>query len=241
MGFYDDLTGLGNLKYTALLNAMTEREAEESALILLERVGLAKEAGKKAGKYSRGMRQRLGLADVLIKKPEVIILDEPTLGIDPLGVEEFLDLILRLSREEGHTVLLSSHHLHQVQQICDRVGLFVGGKLIAEGDVSSLAEKLFGEDAFTIEAHVRFRNIASSDEGSLNNAMRNLEDILRGIGGVKSVIAEQDTLQIGCTSDISDEVSRRIIESGTGLVFLQKRTYGLDDIYKRYFEGGSGS
>lgn len=72
------------------------------------------------------MRQRLGLADVLIKSPEVIILDEPTSGIDPAGVQEFMDLIRQLSREEGLTVLFSSHHLNQVQQVCDRVGLFGG-------------------------------------------------------------------------------------------------------------------
>ena len=87
------------------------------------------------------MRQRIGLADVLIKNPEVIILDEPTLGIDPKGVQEFLELIIKLSKEEGHTVLLSSHHLHQIQEVCDRVGLFVSGRLIAEGSIQSLAQK----------------------------------------------------------------------------------------------------
>ena len=90
---------------------------------------------QKTGTYSRGMRQRLGLADVLIKQPEVIVLDEPTLGIDPKGVRELLELIRTLSKVEGLTVLLSSHHLHQVQQICDRVGLFVKGRLLAVGDV----------------------------------------------------------------------------------------------------------
>ena len=104
-------------------------EAREKAEQLLARVGLSDAADKKVGKYSRGMRQRIGLADVLIKNPEVIILDEPTLGIDPKGVQEFLELIIKLSKEEGHTVLLSSHHLHQIQEVCDRVGLFVSGRL----------------------------------------------------------------------------------------------------------------
>jgi ABC-2 type transport system ATP-binding protein len=89
------------------------------------------------------MRQRLGLADVLLRYPEVIILDEPTLGLDPSGTRDFLRLIVTLSREEGITVLFSSHHLHQVQQVCDRVGIFVKGRLLAQGDITSLANQLF--------------------------------------------------------------------------------------------------
>ena len=145
VGFYDDLTGPENLIYTARLNGISEREAEERAHRLLQRVGLGEEIEKKAGKYSRGMRQRLGLADVLIKNPEVIILDEPTLGIDPSGIRDFLGLIVSLSREEGITVLFSSHHLHQVQQVCDRVGIFVKGRLLAQGDIASLARQLFAD------------------------------------------------------------------------------------------------
>jgi ABC-2 type transport system ATP-binding protein len=146
VGFYDDLTGMENLTYTARLNGFSANEARTRAAELIQRVGLAGEEGKKTGKYSRGMRQRLGLADVLIKDPEVIILDEPTLGIDPAGVREFLELIVRLSREQKITVLFSSHHLHQVQQVCDRVGIFVKGKLLAVGDVESLAAQLFNGD-----------------------------------------------------------------------------------------------
>jgi ABC-2 type transport system ATP-binding protein len=145
VGFYDDLTGPENLIYTARLNAIPDKDAEKRAFRLLERVGLDGEINKKVGKYSRGMRQRLGLADVLIKNPEVIILDEPTLGIDPSGIRDFLGLIVSLSREEGITVLFSSHHLHQVQQVCDRVGIFVKGRLLAQGDITSLARQLFAE------------------------------------------------------------------------------------------------
>ena len=100
------------------------------------------------------MLQRLGLADVLIKNPEVIILDEPTLGIDPKGVREFLKLIVDLSKEEGITVLFSSHDLHLVQQVCDRVGLFVDGKLLAEGDIQTLSQKLFMNSPYLIEAGI---------------------------------------------------------------------------------------
>jgi ABC-2 type transport system ATP-binding protein len=150
VGFYDDMTGMENLTYTARLNGFSANDARARAAQLIQRVGLAGEEDKKTGKYSRGMRQRLGLADVLIKDPEVIILDEPTLGIDPAGVREFLELIVGLSREQKITVLFSSHHLHQVQQVCDRVGIFVKGKLLAVGDVQSLAEQLFNDNGRTV-------------------------------------------------------------------------------------------
>jgi len=146
VGFYEDMTGLQNLVFTGRLNGLSATEASEKAEMLLERVGLSAAAGKKTGKYSRGMLQRLGLADVLIKDPEVIILDEPTLGIDPLGVRELLDLIIKMSREQGITVLFCSHNLHQVQKVCDRAGIFVNGRLLAEGDIRSLAEKLFSSE-----------------------------------------------------------------------------------------------
>lgn len=138
VGFYENMNGIDNLVYTARLNGISKKEARERAHSLMERVGLSEQKEKPTGKYSRGMRQRLGIADVLIKNPEVIILDEPTSGIDPSGVQDFIQLIRNLSREEGLTVLLSSHYLHQIQQICDRVVLFGGGKLLADVDMESL-------------------------------------------------------------------------------------------------------
>src|SRR5690625_1252235 len=131
VGFYHQMTGLENLIYTASLNAIDKEKATERALYLLKQVGLEDAKDKRTDKYSRGMRQRLGLADVLMKNPEIIILDEPTIGIDPEGIRELLGLIKELSVKEEITVLLSSHDLHQVQRICDRVGIFVKGKLLA--------------------------------------------------------------------------------------------------------------
>ena len=150
VGFYNDYSGLQNLMYIARLNDIPEEEAKRAALEILQEVGLEDVKDSKVASYSRGMRQRLGLADVLIKNPEVIILDEPTLGLDPEGVKKFLQLIVRLSRKKGITVLFSSHHLHQIQQVCDRVGIFVKGKMLAEGKISSLAQQLFSKNAFTL-------------------------------------------------------------------------------------------
>jgi ABC-2 type transport system ATP-binding protein len=232
VGFYDDYTGLENLVYTARLNGMAVTEAGRMAEQLLSRVGLTAQSGKKAGKYSRGMRQRLGLADVLIKNPEVIILDEPTLGIDPTGVREFLDLIISLSREEGITVLFSSHHLHQVQQVCDRVGLFVSGKLLAEGNIQSLSKKLFQNNAYTIEAGVSYagRETHDSSESAITK-------ILSDIDGVISVSRKEGIYRIESSRDVTAAIARKVVESGADLTYLNKKEYGLDDIYYRYFEG----
>ncbi len=185
------------------------------------------------------MRQRLGLADVLIKDPEVIILDEPTLGIDPAGVREFLDLIVELSREQKITVLFSSHHLHQVQQVCDRVGLFVGGRLLAAGDVQSLALKLFGKSPYTIEAGIALSQENAGEDSPPEERKQNLRQTLMNIEGVSSVREENGILQIACAHDLSGEVASAILGAGAMLTSLNKREYGLDDIYYRYFEGGA--
>lgn len=229
VGFYDRYTGLENLIFTARLNGIPKKEAEEKAEKLLDRVGLSEQKNKKTGIYSRGMRQRLGLADVLIKDPEVIILDEPILGIDPYGVREFLDLIIQLSKEEGLTVLFSSHHLYQVQQVCDRVGLFVKGKLLAEGDINSLSQKLFSNSPYTVEIGIN-GNSGISDE---------LRNIVLNINGVINVRNENNKLIAECSKDVTQEISKTIINSGYPLTSLNRKKYGLDDIYYHYFEGGT--
>lgn len=224
LGFYQNMTGLENLLYTAKLNNVPKEVARERAEYLLEKVNLTNAAHKKAGKYSRGMKQRLGLADVLMKNPEVVILDEPTLGIDPEGVRELLKLIRQLSEEEGITVLLSSHHLHQVQQICDRVGIFVEGELLAKGDMKSLSKQLFEETTFTIQVK------ASPLEEEL------IEKIY-SIPYVDKIELTESGMDIYCTEDISPDISRIIVESGASLYQISHKDIGLDEIYHRYFEG----
>jgi ABC-2 type transport system ATP-binding protein len=241
IGFYDNLTGLENLIYTARLNSIPVDEAELRASQLLGRVGLSNEGKKKAGKYSRGMRQRLGLADVLIKNPEVIILDEPTMGIDPSGVKDFLELIVRLSREEGITVLFSSHLLHQVQKVCDRVGIFVNSRLLAEGNINSLARKLFATSAFSIEIGISPVSLGEGRGKAKSATVDSLKNKLQGIEGVEAVNIKNNIFQVECSSDISSQLARAVINSGADLNYLNKKEYGLDDIYYRYFEGGDGN
>ena len=141
VGFYGRLSGRENLAYTARLNGLAPEESEARINELIEQVRLADAADKPADTYSRGMLQRLGVADALVKEPRILILDEPTTSIDPAGVAELLDLIRSLVDDRGLAVLLSSHLLSQVEQLCDRVGIFSRGRLVAEGRVTELAER----------------------------------------------------------------------------------------------------
>jgi ABC-2 type transport system ATP-binding protein len=147
VGFYDDLTGRENLRYIAELNCIPEPEARAKIESALATVGLAEEGDKLVGAYSRGMRQRLGIAELLVKDPRLLILDEPTLGLDPDGTNKMLDLIRDLNRTRGITVMLSSHLLDQVQRICHRVGIMIKGRLVALGTIEELARRKMGEAA----------------------------------------------------------------------------------------------
>lgn len=225
LGFYENMTGLETLIYTASLNRIARKIAEQRALELLDLVGLTNAANKKTGKYSRGMKQRLGLADILIKDPEVIILDEPTLGIDPEGVREFLKMIRQLNEEKNITVLLSSHHLHQVQQVCDRVGIFVDGKLLAKGNLEELASQLFFEDSYVVIVEATPIN-----EGLL--------EVIQKINGVNYIDQKTNSrLEIYCSRDVTSMIAKAIVEKDANLTHINKKNYGLDEIYHRYFEG----
>ena len=154
VGFYDDMDARQNLRYIARLNRIPDKVSDTRIDETLNLVGLLDEAKKKVGTYSKGMRQRLGIAEVLIKEPKLIFLDEPTIGLDPDGTNRMLDLIHSLSRDRKMTVFLSSHLLDQVQQICDRVGIMIKGKLVAIGPIGELAKKKLGLDdkeAYTLE------------------------------------------------------------------------------------------
>jgi ABC-2 type transport system ATP-binding protein len=181
---------------------------------------------KKAGTYSRGMKQRLGLAEVLIKQPEVIILDEPTLGIDPAGVKDFLSFIRRLSRQHNITVLLSSHHLNQVQQVCDRVGIFVEGRLLASDRIERLSSHLFSRDTHVVT--ITFANPL--------NSKAYYNDELMTIEGVTKTELSGNTIEISCTRNATPEFVRFFVEKGLDIMGVHRKEYGLEEIYHRYFE-----
>lgn len=153
VGFYDDMDARQNLRYVARLNLITDDVSAKMIGELLKLVGLLEEAGKKVGTYSKGMRQRLGIAEVLVKEPRIVFLDEPTIGLDPDGTNRMLELIRSLSKDKNITVFLSSHLLEQMQKICDRVGIMIKGNLVAVGPIEELAKKKLGveREHYTLE------------------------------------------------------------------------------------------
>jgi len=147
IGFYEDMNAGENLQFIARLNNIPDPVSTRKIEEALERVGLKAEAGKKVAAFSRGMRQRLAIAELLIKEPQIAFLDEPTLGLDPEGTNKIIGYIQSLSKDNHMTILLSSHDLKQVQRIADRIGIMIHGRLIAEGPLEELAhEKLGVED-----------------------------------------------------------------------------------------------
>jgi len=223
VGFYGGMTGRQNLRYTARLNGLAADVAEERMAALLERVGLTDAADSRVDTYSRGMRQRLGLADVLVKQPSIVILDEPTTAIDPQGVEDVLILVRELATE-GVAVLLASHLLHQVQQVCDRIGIFVEGRLVAVGPMHELAEQL-GSGPMTLEV-------------SVAPPLEAAEKVLASMAGVRRV--ERDPrdgrlLVVTAESDLRTDVARALVEADTPPLHLRRRGDELDEIYRRYF------
>ena len=222
VGFYATLTGRQNLRYTARLNGLQGAAGEAKIDELLARVGLDDAGDAPVGTYSRGMRQRLGIADALVKDPQVVILDEPTIAIDPEGVTDILRLIRSLAVDHGAAVLLSSHLLHQVQSICDRVGIFVGGRMIAQGGLAELAEQMPDRDV-VIEVGAVGAPVA---------------DPIAALPGVIRVAADPrrpDLLLVTAATDVREEVARAVAGAGAVPVHLRRRGEELDEVYHRYF------
>jgi ABC-2 type transport system ATP-binding protein len=179
VGFYGNLTGRQNLRYTARLNGLPGPDAERRIAEVLELVTLRDRADARADTYSRGMLQRLGIADALLKEPDVLILDEPTTAIDPLGVVEILALLRSLAHEQGLAILLSSHLLNQVQSTCDRIGIFAAGRLIGSGTIDELASQ-YGFPPDDLELAL---DVPAEDA-------QPFEDVLRTVPGVLEVTVE---------------------------------------------------
>ncbi|HHJ00995.1 MAG TPA: ABC transporter ATP-binding protein [Candidatus Aerophobetes bacterium] len=225
VGFYEDLTARETLRYIARLNGIPDKRSSSRIDELLKVVGLQEVADWEVGKFSRGMRQRLGIAAVLVKDPKFVILDEPTSGIDPEGARHILGLIRKMSREQNITVLLSSHLLYQVQRICDRVGIVSEGHLVAEGSVNQLGRETAGESRAVLEVQVE-------------DLKPELLDSIRRIEGVREVSSSADILSIKCDRDLRREISKVIVDSGTLPLQIRSRDYTLEEIYIRYFQRG---
>ncbi|MFL5727243.1 MAG: ABC transporter ATP-binding protein [Chloroflexota bacterium] len=232
VGFYDDLTGRENLRYTARLNRIPDKEANATIEAVLDQVGLLARADDRTDTYSRGMIQRLGIADALVKDPDVLILDEPTTAIDPLGVVEILELLRRVVDERGTAILLSSHLLNQVQEVCDRIGIFAGGRLIGQGSLPELATR-FGDAAASIEVGFDFKDAAAAADG---------ERIVRAIDGVtdvRRVAPQPDATWLVAVDErtrdmeVRNAIIRSSLEQELPLISIRSVQPSLEDIYRR--------
>jgi ABC-2 type transport system ATP-binding protein len=239
VGFYGSLTGRENLRYTARLNGLSGDSAEDRITAVIEQVGLSDRADTRTDTFSRGMLQRLGIADALVKDPQILILDEPTTAIDPLGVVEILDLLRRLVDEHGISILLSSHLLNQVQSVCDRIGIFAMGRLVGQGTLAELGRR-FGDGMTLLEVGVE-----SADGVELQRARSILEAVPDVAGVDFDTHSRTWRLQMR-SADAEPRVRARVLSelSAAGLQISSLRAVvpSLDDIYRRAVErAGLGS
>jgi ABC-type multidrug transport system ATPase subunit len=207
--FYPYLSGLDNLRLLAEYAEVPRRKVDE----VLELVDLAGRAKDRFSAYSLGMKQRLGVAAALLKDPELVILDEPTNGLDPAGMRDMRRLIRELG-SGGRTVLLSSHLLGEVQQICDRVGIINSGRMVAEHNV----EELRGEQELVVRAAPREQAMS----------------VLTSFGPVHQY---DDTLRVQVDPERAAEVNRVLVEAGIAVSELRSSERALEDIF---FELTSG-
>jgi ABC-2 type transport system ATP-binding protein len=222
VGFYDELTARENLIYIAKLNGLRRDEAYQRIVEALKQMGLGEVADRRVATFSSGMRQRLAVAETLIKRPQLIIMDEPTQGLDPQATQEFL-MIIRDLKAHGITILLSSHLLYQVQAVCDRVGLFHQGRMVLEGDVKELAQQVLGGG---YRVHLEA-------EGS----RQAIEEALRRLPGVANVNrSDTNAYELEARHDLRTEAARTVIDAGGKLLSLNFEEPSLDQIYARYFQ-----
>jgi len=220
VGFYDHLSAFENLAYTARLIGLDSTESASRINKALDRVGLGDVARQRVSTFSHGMRQRLGIAELLVKEARIAILDEPTNGLDPQATQELLGLIGEL-RADGMTIVLSSHLLGLVQSICDRVALFRKGHIGLIGKVPDLAREVLG-GAFVIEVEAEGVDLAEA---------------LAGIDGIGAVTRMTEaTTRVDANRDVRPEIARRVVDAGGLLRNMTISRTSLDEVYVRYFE-----
>jgi len=222
VGFYDHLTASDNLRYTARLIGIPAPERRKKIIAALARVGLREVADRRVATFSRGMRQRLGLAEILMKDARIAILDEPTNGLDPQASIDLLDLIRSL-KSHGVSVLLSSHLLDRVQSVCDRVALFNAGKIALMGTVGELGRQVLG-GGYSVEVEA---------DGGTGIAGR-----LAALPGVRSVEEPASgRWRLTCDRDLRAEAAAEVVAAAGRLKQLSLDHPSLETIYTRYFQG----
>jgi len=205
--FYPFLSGRRNLEVLARTHG--DRDARERIDGLLDQVGLSEAAGRRVKGYSTGMRQRLGVAAALLNDPDLVILDEPVNGLDAAGIQEMRMLIRNLAEEHGKTVFLSSHLLHEVQQVCDRVAIISRGEVVRESTIAGLLSE---DEALRIEA------------APLDIARSALE-------GRWAVAIDGDAVRVQVTAEETPEVVRRLVGAGVDLFSMTRERRNLEEVF----------
>jgi ABC-2 type transport system ATP-binding protein len=223
VGFYDNLTAADNMRYMARLIGLTPSQREERIKSSLEHVGLTGVADRRVTTFSRGMRQRLGLAEILMKDAQIAILDEPTSGLDPQATVELLEIIRNL-KQHGVSVLLSSHLLERVQSVCDRVALFNEGKIVLIGTVAELGRQVLGGGTYV--------DIEAQGQG--------LAERLATVPGVRGVeTTAPNCFRLLAEGDVRPEAAAAVVNAGGRLLRLSVEEPSLEMIYTRYFQNFS--
>ncbi len=212
---YNDMTALEYLKFMADLRRIPE--PEERAYETLEAVNLKERANSFISTFSKGMRQRIGLAQALIHRPEVLILDEPTIGLDPAQVVEIRNVIREIGKDR--TVLLSTHILSEAQQICDRVIIINKGKIVTEDTPENLQARLVGAQRVIL----RVRGEADG-----------LGEKISGVKGVSAVESKPDgsvEFEFGAGEDSRPQVAKAVIQAGYELLEMRPVGMSLEEIF----------
>jgi len=230
-GYPDVQTGKEFLRYHARLYGQSRADARATASKLLAEVGLAERENSRVSGYSRGMRQRLGIARALVNDPQVVFLDEPTLGLDPAGQRQVLALVGRIARERGATVVLSTHLLAEVEEVCDRVLILHRGRVMANGTVAEVAEQAAAPRRARVRVPRDFRDLA-------------VETLTRGNGfAVSAPAGRPDELELtiaaGTSQDAaSSETLRRLLSAEVPVLGFEIERRRLSDAFLEMTETG---
>jgi ABC-2 type transport system ATP-binding protein len=227
-GYYENLTARQNLEYFAEFYGMNRDERTEKADTLLQMLGMERWENEKVGRFSKGMRQRLGIAVSVVNDPAVAFLDEPTHGLDPYGMAQIRKLIARMNEEMDVTIILSTHLLFEVAEVCKTVGILASGKVIAMGETESLSQELreIGEVNYHIEVKATKENISN-----ITAEIGIIEDIVK----VENADSEM-TITAKPGTDPRESVSKIIMRNGGAVLSFKSDTPSLEDVFLKVYE-----
>ena len=220
---YGDLTAWENLDYIGKLNDQPKEERENRTAEMLDIVGMTKWTDNKLESFSRGMKQRLGIASTLMKDPRIVFLDEPTIGLDPVATREVRELIMKLNRDKDLTVVMTSHLLNEIQMTCSKIGIINRGKLILLESMENLNKIMSGGE----DRRVEFM---------LTETPPDLVKDLEAVKGIKSVTQENGRLFVYGHVDSDLEVSKTIVSHGAYILMMKPREYTLEEIFMKYYQ-----